>query len=529
MNGLFKDYEVGDFFDEMFSAPGQVRPHYELLARRFAEMAEGDFERKRLLAEKSYLSQGVTFTVYSGDEGTERIFPFDLIPRIIPAREWEHIERGLIQRLTALNLFLHDIYHDQRILKEKVIPEEIVRSAKHFRPELIGFDVPQNIYIHVCGTDLIRDRQGVYTVLEDNGRCPSGVSYVLENRQAMKRVFPKLFAKHAVRPVDRYAQDLLAALRHAAPHGLADPTVVVLTPGVYNSAYFEHSFLARSMGIEIVTGNDLLVRDARVFMKTTRGLKPVDVIYRRIDDDFIDPTVFRKDSVLGVPGIIEAYRKGNVNLANAVGTGVADDKVTYYYVPKMIRFYLGEDPILPNVQTFLTSNESERKYVLENLENLVVKAANESGGYGMLIGPHATTAEVEKFRTAIQADPRGYVAQPVINLSRSPSFCDGRAEGRHIDLRPYIISGKTTSIIPGGLTRVALRKGSLVVNSSQGGGSKDTWVLDEENGETLTAPTQTPSAIAATDRAKPKRPGFQNRNSPQRIARSANGQPFKIP
>jgi len=481
MNGLLKDYEVGDFFDEMFSAPGKVRPHYELLAQRLGEMADGELERKCLLAEKSYLSQGITFTVYSGDEGTERIFPFDLIPRIIPAKEWAHVERGLVQRLTALNLFLHDIYHDQRILKEKIIPEEIVFSAKHFRPELIGFDVPKNIYIHICGTDLIRDREGVYSVLEDNGRCPSGVSYVLENRQAMKRVFPKLFNKYPVRPVDRYAQDLLAALRHVAPHDNPDPTVVVLSPGVFNSAYFEHSFLARSMGIEIVTGNDLLVKDARVFMKTTRGLKQVDVIYRRIDDDFIDPTVFRKDSVLGVPGIIEAYRKGNVNLANAVGTGVADDKVTYYYVPRMIKFYLGEEPILPNIETYLTSDESDQKYVLENLENLVVKAANESGGYGMLIGPHATKAEIEKFRAAILEDPRGYVAQPVINLSRSPSFCDGHAEGRHIDLRPYIISGEKTSIIPGGLTRVALRKGSLVVNSSQGGGSKDTWVLDDDD------------------------------------------------
>jgi uncharacterized circularly permuted ATP-grasp superfamily protein len=480
MNGLFKDYEVGDFFDEMFSAPGVVRPHYELLARRFREMDPGEFERKRELAEKSYLNQGITFTVYSGDEGTERIFPFDLIPRIIPAREWEHVERGLIQRLTALNMFLHDVYHEQRILREKIIPEEIILGAKHFRPELMGFDVPRDIYIHICGTDLIRDRQGVYTVLEDNGRCPSGVSYVLENRQAMKRVFPKLFSKYSVRPVDRYTQDLLAALRYVAPHENPDPTVVVLTPGIYNSAYFEHSFLARSMGIEIVTGSDLVVKDARVFMKTTKGLKQVDVIYRRIDDDFIDPTVFRKDSVLGVPGIMEAYRKGNVNLANAIGTGVADDKVTYYYVPRMIKFYLGEDPILPNVETYLTADDSDRKYVLENLDKLVVKAANESGGYGMIIGPQATKEQIEKFRQAIQADPRGYIAQPVISLSRCPSFCDGRTEGRHIDLRPYILSGEKISIIPGGLTRVALRKGSLVVNSSQGGGSKDTWVLDED-------------------------------------------------
>ena len=480
MNRLFKHYEIGNFFDEMFFASENVRPHYQRLARRFSEMEDGEFDRKRLLAEKSYLNQGITFTVYSGDEGTERIFPFDLIPRIIPAKEWEHIERGLIQRLTALNLFLHDVYHEQRIINEKVIPQEIVRSAKHFRPELMGFDVPKNIYIHVCGTDLIRDRDGVYSVLEDNARCPSGVSYVLENRQAMKRVFPKLFARYQVRPVDRYAQDLLAVLRYVSPHENPDPTVVVLTPGIYNSAYFEHSFLARSMGIEIVTGNDLVVKDSRVLMKTTQGLRQVDVIYRRIDDDFLDPTVFRKDSVLGVPGIMEAYRKGNVNLANAIGTGVSDDKVTYYYVPKMIKFYLGEDPILPNVETYLSADDNDRKFILENLEKLVVKAANESGGYGMLIGPHATSDQIEKFRSAILADPRGYVAQPVVLLSRSPSYCEGTAEGRHIDLRPYILCGEKTSIIPGGLTRVALRKGSLVVNSSQGGGSKDTWVLDED-------------------------------------------------
>lgn len=483
MSGLFTDYEVGDFFDEMFSAPGQVRPQYEILLKRFQEMEKAEFDRKRALADKSYLDQGITFTVYSGDEGTERIFPFDLIPRIIDAPEWAHIERGLTQRLTALNMFLHDIYHEQRILKEKIIPEEIIRSARHFRPEFMGFDVPKDIYIHVCGSDLIRDREGRYLVLEDNGRCPSGASYLVENRQAMKRVFPKLFSKYAVRPVDRYAQELLAALRYAAPNDNPDPTVVLLTPGIYNSAYFEHSFLARSMGIEIVTGNDLIVKDSRVFMKTTKGPKQVDVIYRRIDDDFLDPTVFRKDSMLGVPGLVEAYRKGNVNLANAIGTGVADDKVTYYYVPRMIKFYLGEDPILPNVDTYLSTEDSDRKYILDNIENLVVKAANESGGYGMLIGPHAEKAEIDKFRAAIIADPRGYIAQPVIQLSRSPSYCDGSVEGRHIDLRPYILCGEKTTIIPGGLTRIALRKGSLVVNSSQGGGSKDTWVLDHNETE----------------------------------------------
>jgi len=479
MKGFFGQYETGVFFDEMFEADGTVRPHYLKILERFSEMDTASFESKRALAEKTYLNQGITFTVYSGDEGTERIMPFDLVPRIIPADEWRLIERGLEQRLRALNLFLHDIYHDQRIVKEGVIPLEIIRTAKHYRPELVGLDVPHGIYIHICGSDLIRGADGTYMVLEDNGRCPSGVSYLLENRQAMKRVFPKLFSRHAVRSVDRYPQELLEVLRYVAPQGNPDPTVVVLTPGIYNSAYFEHSFLARSMGIEIVVSQDLVVKDACVYMKTTKGLKKVDVIYRRIDDDFLDPTVFRKDSVLGVPGIVNAYREGNVNLCNALGTGVADDKVTYYYVPAMIKFYLGEDPILPNVETYLSAVDSDRKFILENLENLVVKAANESGGYGMMIGPSATREEIEKFRAAISADPRGYIAQPVISLSRSPCYFDGKFEGRHIDLRPYILMGEKTTIVPGGLTRVAMRKGSLVVNSSQGGGSKDTWVLDE--------------------------------------------------
>ncbi len=477
--GFFDRYESEGFFDEMFEGDGKVRPHYQRILERFSEMDAQTFERKRALAEKAYLNQGITFTIYSGDEGTERIMPFDLVPRIIPSDEWKVLERGLEQRLRALNLFLHDIYHDQRIIREGIIPLEIIRTAKHYRPELIGVDVPHDIYIHVCGTDLIRGADGGYLVLEDNGRCPSGVSYLLENRQAMKSVFPHLFSRYPVRPVDRYPQELLAALRYVAPHGNLDPTVVVLTPGIYNSAYFEHSFLARSMGIEIVTNQDLIVKDDFVYMKTTKGLKKVDVIYRRVDDDFLDPTVFRKDSMLGVPGIVNAYRKGNVNLANALGTGVADDKVTYYYVPAMIRFYLGEEPILPNVETFLSAVDTDRKYILENLENLVIKAANESGGYGMMIGPKATREEIEKFRAAIIADPRGYIAQPVISLSRSPCYCDGVFEGRHIDLRPYILMGEKTTIIPGGLTRVAMRKGSLVVNSSQGGGTKDTWVLDE--------------------------------------------------
>jgi uncharacterized circularly permuted ATP-grasp superfamily protein len=478
MAGMFANYEVGPYFDEMFDEGGGVRPHYEQLFDRFNELEPDELDRKRLLADEAYLNQGVTFTVYKGDEGTERIFPFDIIPRLIPGKEWAHIERGLVQRLTALNLFLKDIYHEQRILKEGKIPAEIILSSKHFRREFMGFNVPKDVYIHVCGTDLIRDRDGSYVVLEDNGRCPSGVSYLLENRQAMKRVFPRFFNKYTVRSVDHYPQELLNVLRYVTPDGKDDPTVVVLTPGVYNSAYFEHSFLARSMGIEIVVGADLVVRDHKVFMKTTRGLKQVDVIYRRLDDDFLDPEVFRPDSVLGVPGLVEAYRRGNVSLANTIGTGVADDKVVYYYVPQMIKFYLGEDPILPNVETYLSAVDADRKYILENLSQMVVKAANESGGYGMLIGPHAEKDEIEKFRQAILEDPRGYIAQPVIQFSRSPSICSEGVEGRHVDLRPYVLCGEDIKIVPGGLTRVALRKGSLVVNSSQGGGSKDTWVLE---------------------------------------------------
>jgi uncharacterized circularly permuted ATP-grasp superfamily protein len=483
MGQLFKQYDVGDFYDEMFEAPGTVRPHYRKLLGRFEELTDAEVERKYHLATQTFLNQGITFTVYSDNQGTERIMPFDPIPRIMPRAEWDHVERGLIQRITALNLFLHDIYHEQRIVKEGVVPEEVIRSAKHFRPEFMGFDVPQNIYIHICGSDLIRDRQGTYLVLEDNGRCPSGVSYVLENREVMKRVYPRLFARHKVRPVGHYGQELLNLLRFVAPKNCPhpeEPTVVLLTPGIYNSAYFEHSFLARSMGIEIVVGQDLVVKDDIVFMRTTKGFKRVDVIYRRLDDDFLDPTVFRPESCLGVPGLVNAYRKGNVNLANAIGTGVADDKVVYYFVPKMIKFYLGEDPILPNVPTYLTMFEEDRKYVLDHIPELVIKSANESGGYGMLIGPHATAAEHEKFRQAILKDPRNYVGQPVISLSRSPSICSGGIEGRHVDLRPYILYGEKITIIPGGLTRVALRQGSLVVNSSQGGGSKDTWVVEEE-------------------------------------------------
>jgi uncharacterized circularly permuted ATP-grasp superfamily protein len=478
---FFAGYDTGEFYDEMFARCGGARPHYERLRRRFAELSKEEFERKRELAAVTLLRQGVTFTVYNDAQGTERIFPFDLIPRIIPAPEWEKIERGLEQRITALNLFLHDIYHGQSILRDGVIPKDFVWQAAHFRPEFMHSDVPRNIYVHICGTDLVRDRDGNFLVLEDNARCPSGVSYVLQNRQVMRRVFPNLFAQHRVRPVEDYSQELLNVLRYIAPAGAASPTVVLLTPGVYNSAYYEHSFLARSMGIEIVEGRDLTTRDDKVFMRTTKGLQQVDVIYRRINDDFLDPTVFREDSGLGVPGLVDAYRKGNVSLANSIGTGIADDKVIYHFVPKMIRYYLDQDAILPNVPTYLAANESERAFIFEHLEELVVKAANESGGYGMLVGSNSTQAEREKFRERIRKNPRDYIAQPILPLSRSPAFDDGAIRGRHVDLRPYILYGEKIRIIPGALTRVALREGSLVVNSSQGGGSKDTWVL-EDNG-----------------------------------------------
>ncbi len=475
---MLQGYDPAGFFDEMFASPSEVRRHYERFRKLFAQTTPEEFEERRSDIDLSFLRQGVTFNVYGDSQGAERIFPFDLVPRIIAAKEWEYLERGLIQRITALNLFLHDLYHEQRILKDGVIPAYYVLSARHFRREFAGFQVPKDIYIHVCGTDLIRGGDGSWMVLEDNARTPSGVSYVLENRQAMKRTFPQLFEEVGVRPVDHYPQELLNMLQHISPGGVVDPTVVLLTPGAYNSAYFEHTYLARQMGIQIVEGRDLLVRDARVFMRTTKGLQPVHVIYRRIDDDFLDPTVFRRDSALGVPGLISAYRAGNVSLANSIGTGVADDKAVYCFVPRMIKYYLDQDPIIPNVPTYLASEESDRKYMLENLDKLVVKAANESGGYGMLMGPRASQAEREEFRKRIEADPRNYIGQPMISLSTHPTHVgDNRFEGRHIDLRPFILYGEKPVIVPGGLTRVALNKGSLVVNSSQGGGSKDTWVL----------------------------------------------------
>ena len=479
---LFDRYDCGDFFDEMFDEAAAVRQHYRVTYGHMAQIDEHDYKQKQTAVDLAFMRGGVTFTVYSDSQGTERIFPFDLIPRIIPSAEWNVIEAGLIQRLTALNLFLHDIYHEQKILKDNVIPPHYILNAKHFRREFMGFDVPKDIYVHICGTDLIRGRDGGYLVLEDNLRCPSGSSYMLENRTALKRAFPQLYQNARVRPVDTYPRELLKVLQYSSPPNLGSqtPNVVLLTPGVYNSAYFEHAFLARQMGIPIVEGRDLVVRDQRVYMRTTSGLMPVDVIYRRIDDDFLDPSVFRADSLLGVPGLVNAYRAGNVSLANSIGTGIADDKVIYYFVPRIIKYYLDQDPILPNVETYLASETKDRAYILENLSKMVVKSANEAGGYGMLMGPWATKEEIEEFRKNILANPRNFIAQPPISLSRHPTWCDAGFEGRHVDLRPYILCGEKVVVTPGGLTRVALRKGSLVVNSSQGGGSKDTWVLQND-------------------------------------------------
>jgi len=477
MNDVFQNYSFDGFYDEMFEAPNTPRPHYRKLHKRLTHLAPGEFTEKTRMAAAAFLAQGITFTLYSGEEGTERIFPFDLVPRILPKSEWEQIEAGLKQRITALNLFLHDIYHEQNILKDRIIPREMISSCKHFRREFMNFNVPRNIYAHVCGTDLIRDRNGTYLVLEDNLRTPSGVSYLLESRKAMKHIFPNLFQDHAVQPVEPYCQELLTMLKSIAPHENENPTVVLLTPGIHNSAYFEHSFLAREMGIEIVQGKDLIIQNSRVYTRTTHGLHQVDVIYRRVDDDFLDPSVFRKDSILGAPGLVAAYREGHVSLANAIGTGVADDKAIYAFVPAIIRYYLQQDPILSNVPTFQAADPVELAHILENMETMVVKPVNESGGYGLLVGPHATREECETFRDKIKANPRNYIAQPMIHFSRLCSTADQSFEGRHIDLRPYILYGEKITIVPGGLTRVALRKGSLVVNSSQGGGSKDTWVL----------------------------------------------------
>lgn len=476
----FGQYAIDGFFDEMFEDACQPRAAAKALVQLIDSLPEGDLRRRQQSAERALLHMGITFNVYGDSAGTERIFPFDLVPRIVSAAEWHTIERGLKQRIHALNLFIDDIYHDQKVIKDRVIPSEIVFSARCFRRECVGLKPPRGIWCHITGTDLVRHQDGRIYVLEDNLRCPSGVSYVLENRVVMKRTFPKIFESTRIRPVDDYPSRLRDMLEYLSPDDVERPHVVVLSPGVYNSAYFEHSFLAQQMGIELVEGRDLVVSDGLVWMRTTKGFERVDVIYRRIDDDFLDPTTFRADSVLGVPGLMDVYTSGRVALANAPGTGVADDKVVYAYMPKIVQYYLGEEIALPNVPTYVCAEEPDRKYVLDNLASLVVKAANESGGYGMLVGPHSTKALQEEFAKRIEENPRNYIAQPTLSLSRVPTIVDDGFEGRHVDLRPYILYGREIYVLPGGLTRVALKKGSLVVNSSQGGGSKDTWVLAED-------------------------------------------------
>jgi uncharacterized circularly permuted ATP-grasp superfamily protein len=482
-------YDPEEFYDELFIAKGQPRSPAVALIQHLQKLGIKQLEQHRQTAEIALFNLGVTFNVYSDDRGVEKIFPFDIIPRIIDASEWSKLENGLKQRIQALNLFLSDIYGEQKIVKDGKIPAEIIQTASGFLKPCMGMKPPQNVWCHIAGIDLVRDwgtddgngdRPGQWYVLEDNLRSPSGISYVLENRRVMKSTFPEIFKTMEVKPVDDYPSQLLDTLLNLAPPQLPNPTVVVLTPGIYNSAYYEHSFLAQQMGVELVEGRDLVVADGYLQMRTTKGLRRVDVVYRRIDDNFLDPLTFSPDSLLGVPGLMEVYQKGKVALANAPGTGVADDKVVYAYVPDMIRYYLGEEPILANVPTYLCWRDSDREYVLNNLEKLVVKSANEAGGYGMLVGTASTAAEREEFARKIIAQPRNYIAQPTLNLSRVPTLIEGKIEGRHVDLRPYILHrGDEIHVHPGGLTRVALKKGSLVVNSSQGGGSKDTWVLNK--------------------------------------------------
>lgn len=482
----FDGYDTEGFYDEIFDEQKNPRPGADLLIKRVNALPESELQRRQKAAERALLNLGITFNVYSNESQTEKIFPFDIVPRIVQSQEWLVIEQGLKQRITALNCFIDDVYNEQKILKDGIVPTELVLSADGFRKPCIGLKPPEGIWCHITGTDLIRDGSGEFYVLEDNLRCPSGVSYVLENRLIMKRTFPMVFDACSVQPVTDYPSRLLDMLQSLAPAGVRAPMVVVWTPGIYNSAYFEHSFLAQQMGVALVEGGDLTVQGGEVMMRTTKGLERVDVIYRRIDDDFMDPKAFRADSLLGVPGLMQAYSSGKVALANAPGTGVADDKAVYAYVPDIIRYYLKEDPIINNVPTYACWRPDECKYVLENLDTLVVKAVNESGGYGMLIGPHSTADERTEFARRIKANPRTYIAQPTLALSRVPVLVDDHFEGRHVDLRPYILYGKDSLyVLPGGLTRVALKKGSLVVNSSQGGGSKDTWVL---NAEGLTSP-----------------------------------------
>jgi len=476
---LFTQYEASRFFCEIMKATELQDPVVRLVRERLAGFDVGELRQRAAAAEAELFNLGITFTVYSERDSIDRILPFDLIPRILTAREWDHIERGVVQRVTAINRFLWDIYHDQAILKDGVVPRDLVLGNSNFRPEMMGFDVPRGVYVHVSGTDIVRDDEGRFLVLEDNARTPSGVSYVIENRHMMLRVLPDLIADVAVRPVDEYGLRLRQAMAEVAPAGVDDPQIVLLSPGIYNAAYFEHVFLAREMGVPLVEGRDLLVEDHKVYMRTIAGLRQVHAIYRRLNDDFLDPDIFRPDSQLGVRGLVEAWRRGNVAIANAVGTGVADDKAIYAYMPRIIRYYLSEDPILSNVDTRICREPEGLQYTLDNLEKLVVKPVGESGGYGLIIGPHATQSELTEFREKLQADPSNYISQPVVNLSTTPTLCEDGVEARHVDLRPFAVTGASTWVLPGGLSRVALKKGSLVVNSSQGGGSKDTWVLAE--------------------------------------------------
>lgn len=474
----FGAYEAGGFYDEMFDGGrGAERSEYSEVKKLFESLTEEDFKNQKNRINQTFLEQGITFQIYQEDSSLERIFPFDPIPRLITKKEWEKVEQGLIQRITALNIFLNDIYNDGHIVNDGILPRETLYSSANYLENFIGFKPSKNIYIHISGSDLIRDNDGKFYVLEDNLRCPSGVSYVLENRSAMKRAYPDLYRKLNIAPVDDYSQILQESLKYISPSRKDKPTIVLLSPGIHNSAYFEHTFLARQMGVEIVEAKDLIVSGGYVYMRTTKGLVVVDVIYRRIDDDYLDPNHFNEESLLGVPGITDAYLKGNVALANAIGAGVADDKVIYAYVPDIIKYYLAEDPILPNVPTYLASVDSQKEHILGNLENLVVKTANDSGGHGMLMGPSATKDQIQKFSRLIKNNPRNYIAQPVVQLSRHPTIFENKIEGRHVDLRPFVIYGDKVKVLKGGLTRVALEKDSLIVNSSQGGGSKDTCVL----------------------------------------------------
>jgi uncharacterized circularly permuted ATP-grasp superfamily protein len=469
-------YDAGDYYCELFGRADGPALHTQPLRERLSRIPVDELRRRARNAENELFNLGVTFTVYSEKDAIDRILPFDVIPRVLSAAEWKQIESGVIQRVAALNLFLHDVYHEQHALKDGVVPRQLVLGNANYRPEMVGFDVPFGTYVHICGTDIVRDDAGRFMVLEDNGRTPSGVSYVVENRRIMQRAFPDVVDVF-IRPVEDYGLRLGHAMAEIAPAGVDSPQIVLLSAGVYNSAYFEHVFLAREMGVPLVEGGDLVIENDRVFMKTTAGLAPVHVIYRRINDDFIDPEVFRPDSLLGVPGLMRAYRKGNVSLANAVGTGVCDDKAVYAYLPRLIRYYLDQDAILPNVETHICGESDGLAYTLDHLDDLVVKPVGESGGYGIVVGPRASAAERAEMRTRLRADPANYISQPMVRLSVCPTLMDDGVRPRHVDLRPFAVTGRDTWVLPGGLSRVALRQGSLIVNSSQGGGSKDTWVL----------------------------------------------------